>query len=472
MLKYLPAIVLLLQLHSRAQEKIGIANSNYSGVNSIFLNPSSSADCRTYLQLNLVGANAFVVTNLAYLPAYYAWNLSIPQPTLADMPFQKFVFANAGATGPVFLISKGNIGAGFFIRGRMVANMRRLPHQLTSLLAMQDPIGPKNGELDIKNAGFSSMSWIEYGVNFAYLIKKERYQMLQLGGNVRYLAGVNMAYAHFSELRGSIGESSIRIDAIKAKVRFNEFALNSGKGYAIDLGFTFKKMLSAIDAYLAHSQRSNCRFIDYKYKLGFALRDMGYINFNHNTFTADYDGSGFFHINRNDVGTRQINNLDVTTETGNGPFTAFMPASLVGQFDYNFENYLYLNATLIKNLIPGGVVGAQAHDLLTLTPRFEMKNIEIAVPLSLQKYFIPQVGFAFRVRSLVVGVENVLPAFIAKNTYGLGIYFNLGVSIFKNPACKTRKSNVDDCGPRARARKNTQKNFWRNIFGRNKTYSR
>jgi hypothetical protein len=472
MQRYILAVLVFFQLHVLSQEKMGIANSNYSGVNSIFLNPSSSADCRTYLQLHLVGANAFAVTNLAYLPDFYAWNFSVPQPTLADLPFQKFVYANAGATGPVFMVTKGNIGAGLFVRARTVANVRRLPHQLTSLITMQDPVGPKDPELDVKNAGFSSMTWLEYGANFSYIFRKERTKMMMLGVNARYIAGINGVYANLAELRGRFGETSIAIDRLRGKVRFNEFALNSGRGYAIDVGFTFKKMLFGIDAYLAHSQRSNCRFIDYKYKIGLALRDAGYVKFTKTTYTADYDGSGYFGINRNDPSTRQLNYLNVQTEIGHGPFTMLMPSTFVGQFDYNFENYFYLNATVVKNLVPGRITGVQGTDLLAVTPRLEMKNIEVAVPLSLQKFFIPQVGFALRFRSLVVGVENVIPVFIAKNTYGLGVYFNLGVSVFKNPTCKSRTSNVDDCGPGNRIRSNLQKNFWRKIFGRNKTYSK
>jgi len=48
------ALICFYMLHVlflNAQEKLGISNSNYSSTNSIFLNPSSSVDSRTYMQL-------------------------------------------------------------------------------------------------------------------------------------------------------------------------------------------------------------------------------------------------------------------------------------------------------------------------------------------------------------------------------------------------------------------------------------
>ena len=57
---------------SFSQEKLGIANSNFHPTSSIFLNPSSSVDSRTFAQLNLIGLNAFMVTNQMYLPQIIA----------------------------------------------------------------------------------------------------------------------------------------------------------------------------------------------------------------------------------------------------------------------------------------------------------------------------------------------------------------------------------------------------------------
>src|SRR6187399_2522710 len=72
--------LMLLILHSNAQEKQGIANSNYSPINSAFLNPSSTADNRTYIQINIVGLHSYVHSNLLYLPDFRLWDFAFGEP--------------------------------------------------------------------------------------------------------------------------------------------------------------------------------------------------------------------------------------------------------------------------------------------------------------------------------------------------------------------------------------------------------
>jgi len=117
------------------------------------------------------------------------------------------------------------------------------------------------------------------------------------------------------------------------------------------------------------------------------------------------------------------------------------------QFDYNFGYHFYLNTTLVKNIIPNSFTGVQGNNLVSVCPRYEFKNFELAAPLSFQKFIYPQLGFAFRVRTFVLGVDNVFPLIIKKNTYGLNLYFNLGFSLFSNQSCRKRIRKVDDCPP-------------------------
>jgi len=463
----------LLTRYTRAQEKQGIANSNYSPINSAFLNPSSTADNRTYMQINIVGLQTYVHSNLLYLPNFRLWDFSFPHAVRDKSENNKYLIANGGLLGPSFFISHNNFGAGVYIRARSVVNAKRIPHQMVGVLLgenlpLNDTVIPT-----VRNAGAANMNWLEYGGNFSWIIRKNKYDMMTLGTNIRYLTGINGSYAHIRELRGGFEQNALRIDAFKGKVRYNEAAFNTGKGYGIDLGFTYKKMLWNIDSYMAHSIRSNCRFIDYKYKLSFSLRDLGYIKFRKNTNTVDYNDSGYFYMDQTDLTRKPTGRLNLYKPYEHGPYTMMMPASFSAQFDYNFETNFYLNATLVKNLVPLGVVGVQSPDLLAITPRFEIKNFEAALPFTLQRFYQPQVGFALRVRTLVLGVDNIMPLIVRRDTYTMGVYFNLGISIFKNPKCKSRRGNVDDCKGGSRRRTSSMNGvFWKRLFQRNKTYSR
>ena len=52
---------------SLAQERLGLANSNYAGTTGMPLNPSSMVDSKAWLDINLVGVDAFAWNNFVYL---------------------------------------------------------------------------------------------------------------------------------------------------------------------------------------------------------------------------------------------------------------------------------------------------------------------------------------------------------------------------------------------------------------------
>lgn len=118
-----------------AQERLGIANSNYFSVASIHLNPSSSVDCRTYMQLNLAGVNAYAKTNFAYLPSFnVAQAVDPPGFVRSTSDRKKFLYAIGSIEGPTYIFSHRTYGLGFFTRLRGVADMRRISYELASEL--------------------------------------------------------------------------------------------------------------------------------------------------------------------------------------------------------------------------------------------------------------------------------------------------------------------------------------------------
>ncbi len=431
-----------------AQERLGITNSNYASTSSIFLNPSSSVDCRTYMQLNLVGANAYLMNNLAYIPSYTIWqslNGTAQDPQPASINLKKFLLLTASAEGPAFVISKRNYGAGFFVRGRAVGTVKRMPYELTDkFLGIGGPV-TYPASVDMKNASFSEMSWIEYGVNFGMMIKKNRNDMWTLGGNLKYITGFNIAYANITSLKGTLGPNGIDVQNVDAKMRFNKQAWNSGWGLGLDVGFTYKKMLAAIDNYYANSTQSNCEYVDYRYKLGVSLRDVGFIRFKKGTTKTDVNGAGFFRLNSGDYQSALQTGLNASVN--NDPILAVLPTALSVQLDWNFDDNFYLNCTAVKNIVPNGVTGGQGSNLVSFCPRYEFRPFEVAMPLTFQRFLYPQLGFAFRVRTFVLGFDNVFPLFLKKNTYGLNVYFSLGISLFKNKACRTTLHSVASCAP-------------------------
>jgi hypothetical protein len=450
--KFLLLFVLLIGNFLPAQEKLGISNSNYSSTNSIYLNPSSSADSKTFVQFNMVGVNASFFNNIAYLPWFSVWRMKrhpgeIQAPKADNLKLKKFFYANAGLDGPAFVMSKGKFGFGVFARGRSVADLRRMPYQLVQLFLNKNAYQDQSeGSYNIRNFRASNMTWVEYGLNFAMIYKQQQKNQLSFGGNLKYITGINIFYANATHMKGSYNDTMLTVDNISGKLRYNTAGWNTGKGYGLDLGVTYKKMLTPVDNYNPHTKQSNCGTVDYKYKLAASLRDVGYIRFTKGTNKAALNASGRFD-SRQDTTTGQIEaNLSISKTAG--AILATLPTNLSLQADWNFENHIYVNATLVKNLVFNRLTGVPGSDLLSICPRAEFRDFEVAMPLTFHKYLYPQLGFAFRIRSFVLGFDNVIPLlFMKPRTYGLGIYFNLAVSIFKNPACNVKARSIDDCPP-------------------------
>lgn len=431
-----------------AQEKLGMSNSNYWSTHSIFLNPAASVDSKTYMQLNLVGLNTFGMTNAAYLPKFWAYKPDVSGFNESNIRLRQFAYAAGSLDGLSFVMSKRNYGAGLFIRARSTAMVRAGSYRLLNTLLNMEDVEAGSYEVNERNVGLSSMSWLEVGGNFGYMIYRKRNTLMSLAGNLRYVSGLNLAYGNINRLKGYTNDTMISVETFSGRLRYTDFAFRNGQGLGLDIGFTVKHMLEPVENYYAHSERNNCKLIDYKYKVGIALRDAGYIRFRRNTTQADVSGSGDFVGSDNNYGS-VVRSLSTSSSTG-VPILASLPMAMVCQFDWNFENKLYLSFTAIKNLVPSRITGAQGPNLLCIAPRFELQNFEASLPLTLQRFVYPHLGLALRYRTFVLGFDNMLPLVLRKNTYSLGAYMSVGFSLFKNPACRVAVRTVDSCAPSAR----------------------
>jgi len=452
-----------------------MANSNYYSTGSIFLNPTASVDSKTYMQANFVGVNFWFYNNLAYLPWFSVWRLrrhpgEIQMPELSTMKTKKFLYANTVVDGPAFVISKRNYGAGLFARARAVVDVRGLPYELVDLYLNPDNVKrPESGDFNLRNVKAASMSWVEFGANFGMMVKSQRKDLWIVGGNAKYITGLNIFYANLQRLKGFYNDTMAQLDELSGKLRYNLPGWNTGRGYALDLAVTFKRMLKSSDNYLPHSKQNNCTTIDYKYRATLALRDAGYIRFTKGGTRSDLNASGTINPTQDKTQSSIETRLNLTTAAGN--VLAAMPANLLAQFDWNFENHIYLNATAVKSLLPHRVVGVKSPDYLSICPRFELRQFEVGLPVTFQKYLYPQVGLALRYRTFVLGFDNMFPLFFMKpRTYGLGVNFSLGVSLFRNPACRVRQG-VADCPPNNMSGIKKKKNkawwkFWKRKRGR------
>jgi hypothetical protein len=282
------------------------------------------------------------------------------------------------------------------------------------------------------------MAWVEYGVNFGKMIRKKRDVIISAAGNLRYLTGIGIEYFNLEKLKINADSKLLDIE-LKGKSRFSNPSWNAGKGVGLDIGITYQKMKEGIDNYYANSRKSDCITPNYKYKVGASLIDFGAMRFTKQTIKASIDSKLQItnYSKANSINDIFNSNLSVSNSTN--PVIAVLPTAISAQLDYNFGHHINIAGTLMQNIVLARVTGVQRLSFLCISPRWATKNIEIATPVTLQKYKYLQLGIMFRFRSFVLGIENALPLFIKTNLKGANIYIGIGATMFKNPSCREIK---------------------------------
>ncbi len=424
----------------------------------MFLNPANTADSRCFMQFNLLDVGAMVSTNIAYLPKLNPYALmfgaAVPEPIPKSSKGQEFVQLKADAIGPAFAISTMDFGAGIFTRLRSNTMAKGMSYD-----AMMQIIDPQSDyhnaypdQVKVNDVLVGSMTWAEYGLNYAKMLRLEPDRLLNVGINLKYLTGINLNYKRVNELEANLVDSTYQVIRLKASDAYNDVAWKSGRGISVDVGVSYKKMLNNINNYYVNSERSNCKFEEYKYKWSVSLMDLGALKFTKGTHKANIDTT-VYTTAQDQSFTSNFDNY----YSENQAIWAICPSAMVIQGDFNFENRIYVNALLIKNLIPDAVVGAQASNLICIAPRYETRMLEVALPITLQRFRYPYVGLAFRFRTFVLGVDNLVPFLVPSNTSNFGVYVKLGLSLFRNQACNTKKMAVDDCRPGLKKKKASKK---------------
>lgn len=453
---YLLAISLLCVSSIFSQENIGIANSNYSPTSSVLLNPSSIGDSKVLWEVNLVGISAFVDNNYIFLPKnQFSLPSAIRDPASIPDPLDKFTssdkngYLDASIHGPSVVFNVGKHAFGFNTQIRTVLDARNVPFNLSKFIFEGFKYLPQRGiEYDGSNIKINTMSWAEVGINYAYIFKQRKNEQYIGGVSLKRLIGITHGGANIKDVSYSVPDTSdINFTNLDAKYGFTAPAFNSGSGWSLDLGFTYKKTLDFIDHYVPYSRNSNCRKSDYKYKLGVSLLDLGWINFNSGAFYGeidndsgiwrDYSDTDFGEADENDA---RIRESFPNIENQQNSYRAFLPTALSIQYDYNFENGFYLNGTVVQNLSFFNQLGVNRQNLLAITPRLELPRFEVSLPVSLRRYTSPSLGLAVRLwNNIIIGTDRLGPLLFNVDVYGMDIYFSLKIAKLYTSKCKNKR---------------------------------
>ncbi|MFD1550688.1 hypothetical protein DNU06_06220 [Putridiphycobacter roseus] len=429
------------------QDKFGALHSNYSPTNSVHINPTSMLDAKTWLDIHIVGLGSYVNNNLlaientSALALARGQEITVDQLTFNDNRNNYHVYNRNDVSALSVILSQGDHAFGLSFQGQSFVDLRRLNSSISeplSRLLSGDSIHDFSN-FDLNNLKANGISYGEVKISYAYTFKKINRDMFMIGVSVKKLFPIVGAAGKVSEANYQILQNNdVFINRFVGDIMYSQspsFTLKGGVG--LDLGFTYQKMKDRSSTYFPNSSRNGCTPKFYRYKIGVSIIDIGRLKLE-NTDPETYA------VDERDLTISENTLSSVNTGTAEGainnPTKIGLPTALSVQLDFNvWENKFYINGTLTHGIPPFiNSFGVRRASSLSVTPRFETKWFDIAVPFSLYEYSRPQMGFSLRLYSLTIGTDKLWSTLVRSNMYGADIYAQLKVPLFKNPACKEK----------------------------------
>lgn len=457
-----------------SQEMYGYVNSNYAGISGIQINPTSIVNSRLYFDVNLIGMHINADNNFIYLSKndYNFTNFLSSNPQFPEHDVRvsstrverriyydyfnedlKNAFGMVKIMGPSFMYSRNDKAIGISTSIRNIASAHDVPYELAKFGAEGFDYFPLHRINFIDNRPFraGALSFAEISATYAQVIYKQNRDHLTAGITLKGLLGLGGAYWYVDNIdymlpngdtlivydaNGSAGVS-LPIDYQNNDVLFPN-PLFMGSGIGADIGVTYQLKING------HTNRryEACEqpFEDYYYKIGVSLIDFGYVKFKKNTRQIELkDASGIWYdFTNQDIGTVDTLFMAVSGTFGpdsnalvnNNEFKVYLPAAASVQFDYRVNPKLYINASLVYALHPN-IYTLNRPVTLSVTPRIEKDNFELALPITLYNYTSPRVGLAARFSKFVIGTDKLGGLFGFSNFTGLDIYFMVKLSLIK-----------------------------------------
>jgi hypothetical protein len=454
------AILLLSISHGYSQDNLGIAGSNYSPANTLLINPSSIVDSKAFVDIHLAGFGVYAHNDLVYIPGRsmvtFARNQSgIEQPGFDLNKRSYYAVADVNVQGLTVTFPVKKMAFGIYTGARSVTNAKGLPNDIAKYLAYGLQYEELMGEEVVaNNLQANSLNWAEFGISLGGIVKQEGNKLVTAGLTIKRLIGVVGGSVHLDQWNFSVIDSlNMTTYDIAGEYGFNEPGWNTGRGWSGDIGITIKQTLQDVGNYTPHNKSSGCATCDYKYKISLALLDVGRLKFDPQFYANEFDqGEEYNWEEFSSTDASEISDVDQVISDEfqlSDPqenFRMWLPAALSAQLDYNFGNNIYLNAAFIGGLPWKNSFGVKRGSQIGLTPRYEIKRFEFALPLILHEYRYPHIGAMVRLNSIIIGSDNIGGLLFNGNTYGADFYMSVKYTIFKSWRCVSKKRPASAIG--------------------------
>lgn len=433
-----------------SQMQMGISHDNVNVTENIRFNPAHSVDPVPWIDIHTFGLDVFFGSNAAYLDAesFNPFKGELPGSLSQNYEIDKVKGqVEANITGPGINVSLGKFSIGLNSAFRNFAIGRNIPQEFAQGLIYGLRIPEYYGDtLTGDNYRVKAVSFIEAGVHGGMILHQKGNNMLNIGINLKYMIGIGgisfLADNYSYSMTDSTDATAVNYSG---KYGGADFGFHPGTGLGVDIGIVYQKKVSPVRYYRPHSPKSNCKYVDYKYKIGFSILDLGYLNYTGSYYREAENANGawpdYANTRTGNVG-EVINQFDAIFENGitesQSSFRTALPLSFALQYDHNFGRGLFINGTLVYGVPFKNSFGAERASVIAITPRFEGIHFGISMPLSYNSMGNAGLGLGLRFWYITLGTDNIGSYLINTDVYRLDVYAHIKVPIFVNTQCRRR----------------------------------
>lgn len=469
-------LALMLPFIGQAQRYLGIATSNWSGTNGMYLNPANIADSRHKFTIDLFSVNLGVNNNLATFKDGVGGLFNISDNSNAsdilnlDQNKDEFSmllpYVEVRGPGAMVSINKKHSVA-LTTRVRAINQIHNFNQDLYGNIVDQNFLSAGSQQvysIRTNDFNYTTHAWSEIGLSYGGVILDAGKHFLKGGITLRYLRG--SAYVSFTSdgITATAYPTSDSLVLTNTNISYGSNVANNsfssdftdllkgnGTGFGGDIGFVYEWRPDAGSDKYKYDMDGQTGILNrgmnqYKIRASLAVTDFGSIKYSDNNFTTNIrtktsqiaviKGSTLIDSisNYNDLREYAGNhNLALDSGTNNASSKVVLPTSIVASVDYNAVSNLYFNAMFIGNMANRNQYGNSVYGQFTLTPRWDTRVFSAGIPLTYD--FLTQsmkFGLGLRVGGFFLGSDDLGGMFGDAN--GVNFYFGAYVPFnYKKP---------------------------------------
>ncbi|HSQ35021.1 MAG TPA: DUF5723 family protein [Candidatus Binatia bacterium] len=438
-----------------AQENSAFHVSRWGGVLSVAQNPADVFTLDLKSDIHLFSIALAAESDYLSLHPNKLFAGAAAREVLEPAPNKETASAmiHGEVVGPSFLIRLSAKDAlAFSTKDRVLVNIDSIPLDAANML--YDTLlgsGANNYSFSGEYASLNAHVWLEYAFTYGRLLFNHGPHRLKSGITLKLLQGVSSYSLTLRNFQSQLEIASELVDQFTAEVTYghtqnltwgnegNGLLKNEAMGVGLDIGAVYEYSPSWAQSEKA-SPGGSADAHDYKFKIGFAILDLGAITYEKKLASHDFhvdvdllDIVVFETMESQADLNAVIHSIDGVSPQPNDPgkFTMNLPARINFSLDYRVLRGVYfnLNPVIALNNGKSDPYRTHAQTMCYFSLRAEKHRLGVYVPGAIGGLGGFRLGLGFKLGPLLIGSASVLSTLLAGQTAAADVFFGLRIPL-------------------------------------------